>query len=324
MHISAIVPTHNRSAPLIDTLNSLCRQSLPVEQYDIVVVDNASSDDTPAVVRAWLQDERTINSGVSVRYIREERLGLHFARHAGVRKAGGEILAFTDDDAVVDEHWLAALLEPYTLAQTGCVGGKILPRWLSEPPTWLLPYAPGNLSLLDLGEETITLNWPGIFGCNFSIRRSVLYEVGGFNPDSFGDVWLGDGETGLLCKVMDAGYEITYTPRAVVWHVIPQQRMTLRYLKLRRANQGACDAYAYYRKYRSRKRHLLRKSVTMLGYALRHKARALGHRSYKDAAYYDHELQASYLASQARYFWRLLWDSRFRCLVFQEDWIHDE
>ena len=69
---------------------------------------------------------------------------------------------------------------------------------------------------------------------------------------------------------------------------------------------------------------LLRKSVTMLGYALRHKTRALGHRSYKDAAYYDHELQASYLASQARYFWRLLWDSRFRCLVLQEDWIRSE
>lgn len=322
MRISAIVPTHNRSASLVGTLNSLCQQSLPAEQYEIVVVDNASSDDTPKVIQAWLQSDQAIASGISISYVHEGRLGLHFARHAGVRSAKGDILAFTDDDAVVDVHWLEALLDPYASPRVGCVGGKILPRWLADPPAWLMPYATGNLSLLDLGKEKISLDWPGIFGCNLSVRKSVLYEVGGFNPDSFGDTWLGDGETGLLCKVMDAKYEIVYTPDAVVWHVIPQQRLTLRYLKSRRANQGACDAYAYYRTYRSRKRHLLHKSAAMLVCALRAKARALVHRPFKDAAYYRYELWASYCASQAYYFWRLVWNGSFRQLALEDDWIH--
>ena len=305
---------------LADTLKSLLQQTLSPHEYEIIVVDNASSDDTHAVVQSFLNDRQ---AGVKIHYVREDRLGLHFARHAGARVARGDILAYTDDDAIVDKGWLAGLLAGYDSPHVACVGGKILGQWTVEPPDWIRPYGPGWLSLLDLGDEVQKLDYEGIYGCNFSIRKSVLFEVGGFNPESFGAIWLGDGETGLLRKVLRAGYKIVYTPHAVVWHVIPPERMTLRYLKRRFANQGACDQYANYRVYRWPPVRLLHRSGRMALRALDRKLRALKYRPAKDDAYYAHELKAAYFWSISRYCLSLIYDGDFRQMVLREDWINE-
>ena len=190
--IAAIVPTHNRAESLRATLSSLLAQSLE-QDYEILVMDNASTDDIPAVV-----EEVNRSSSRTVRYIRESLLGLHYARHAGARAARAPILAFTDDDAVCSPDWLRQLLAAFDNPRVGCVGGKILPRWEVNPPRWILRY-PGALGLLDRGDAFRELAWPeDIYGGNFSVRREVLFSLGGSNPETFGPRWLGDGETGLL------------------------------------------------------------------------------------------------------------------------------
>lgn len=318
--ISAIIPTYNRCEYLKGAIISLQRQNLPEEQYEIIVVDNNSTDNTSQVV-----EECNKNDKKEVVYIKEPNIGLHNARHAGAKIAQGEILAYTDDDVICDPNWLSELIRPYLDQRVACVGGKILPKWEAKPPEWIRHERyRGGLSLLDWGDETKELRTPDIYGSNFSIRKSVLSEVGGFNPDSFGDIWLGDGETGLLRKVLKAGYKVIYTPEAVVWHVISRGRLTIQYFKKRAANQGGCDSYALH--YGNRKlgkiRLLFYFNVFAL-YSLACYLLAVKSRLFKKIEdYYKYEVASSNYKSRCLYEIKLIYDNKLRELVKRKDWIN--
>jgi glycosyltransferase involved in cell wall biosynthesis len=174
------------------------------------------------------------------------RDGPHYARHAGAHIAKGDILAYTDDDVICDPDWLSGLTRPYTDPKVGCVGLKVLPRFETKEPAWH-KYFPGCwLSILDRGSESTKVNDALICSCNYSIRKTVLYDAGGFHPDSTPPSlmrYLGDGECGLTSKVIEKGYDVLYSPFAVVIHVIPQARETIAYFKQRMFVQGVCDSY---------------------------------------------------------------------------------
>lgn len=244
--LSVIVPTYGRPAYLKDNLISLLQQDFPPEQYEIIVVDNK-----PAKVRQIVQNLE-LEWQRSIRYVEEPNVGLHNARHAGAKAAQGETLVYVDDDVIVHSGWLRAILEPFQDPLVAIVGGKILPKWEAQPPEWLSQFPRGYLSLLDLGEERQELRWPeGVYGCNMAIRRSVLYEVGGFNPDAMGDrrlIWLrGDGETGLHKKVYDAGYKVMYEPQAWLYHRIPSERLEAKAFYNRGLMVGLSWSYSYIR-----------------------------------------------------------------------------
>ena len=321
--VSVILPTHNRSGSVFLTLDSLLDQSISADQYEIIIVDNASTDGSEILIKEWIDSEMVQNSGVSISYLRENQLGLHFARHAGAIAAQGEILAFTDDDAIVNPSWLQSLMDGYTTEIVGCVGGKIIPRWLDEPPDWIIPFAPGNLGALDLGEKVIALDVPMIFGGNMSIRRELLFQIGGFNPDSFGKKWLGDGETGLLRKVLATDNQVVYTPHAIVEHLIPAHRLTLEFMKLRRKNQAACDGYHYYREEKPGEWQLIKMIFRSTWWTIRHRVRSYRRRDYQDARYFDQELRSAYEWGMTTYNARLLLDRNFRKMVLRENWLNE-
>jgi hypothetical protein len=99
-------------------------------------------------------------------------------------------------------------------------GGPVRPLWETDPPQWLLDYISeskifGILSIMEPYTD-FRLDPNGFFfGVNMAIRREVLFELGGFNPESFGDIWLGDGETGLNRKLQKRGLLIGYVPDAI-------------------------------------------------------------------------------------------------------------
>jgi glycosyltransferase involved in cell wall biosynthesis len=320
VRISAIIPTLNRCNELRRTLESLRAQTLPPEQYEIIVVDNGSTDDTLSVVSEFADDAAGC---AQVRYVREDRLGLHYARHAGARAARGYILTFIDDDAYADPNWLKALLDGYTDEQVGCVGGKILLIWEYEPPDWIKSYASGYLGGLDLGDHILELKEPGIYGCNLSIRNSVLSLVGGFNPDSFGSFWLGDGETGLVRKVLQAGWKIMYKPEAIVWHVIPASRITLAYLKRRSANQGTCSSYAAYRQNHPGRGRLFLSAFEQGLKGTFLQALALGYKLLSSDERYHKGIRAAYYWRRLKYDLQLMYDKKLRKLVEKDDWLED-
>ena len=244
--VSVIVPSYQRAQFLKDTVASLQKQTL-TQGFEILVVDNAPSDELHEYVQLLAEANAPL-----IRYIPEPRTGLHHARHAGAHAARGEILVYVDDDVLAPPGWLEAICAPYSDSKVACVGGKTVAKWETEPPEWIKPLVGGHLSILDMGEETRELA-PGeyVYGCNFSVRKRVLYEVGGFNPDAFGDrklIWQrGDGECGLIDKVFAAGYKVVYEPRAWLYHRIPQSRMTPEYFSRRMFIQGISSGYVKFR-----------------------------------------------------------------------------
>lgn len=242
MKFSVIIPTYQRPPFLIDALESVRTQNFPADEYEIIVVDNATSP-TPEVASLCGSAQPLM------RYIHEPHNGLHNARHTGARAAKGEILVYVDDDVRCDSSFLNEILKPYSDPQVGCAGGKILPKFEDEPPEWLNMFPKWYLSILDDNNGPKEVQY--IYGCNFSIRRSLLFELGGFNPDGFGDKklqWMrGDGEIGLLRKVHATGKKVIYNPAAVVWHFVPKERLTVKYFRERAFKSGIEASFSKHR-----------------------------------------------------------------------------
>ncbi len=257
---SVIVPTYGgRPIYLNDALRSVQGQRIAENEYEIIVIDNSP---TGEVIKTINNDVKQ-NAFCPVRYVREPRAGLHNARHAGAREARGEILVYIDDDVIVDQDWLKALLNPFENPQVGCAGGKAVPMWEATLPDWYQQFDAGYLSLLDLGEETQELKWPAcVWGCNMAVRKSVLFSVGGFNPDGLGDkrrIWLrGDGECGLQEKIYKSGLRVMYEPKAWLYHRIPASRLTQEYFYWRLFTQGIQESYERVRKIQGKRLLTLR------------------------------------------------------------------
>lgn len=163
-----------------------------------------------------------------------------------------------------------------------------------------------------------------INGGSFSIKRERLFEVGGFNPDQIGDYLVGDGETGLVRKIHQAGWRMAWVPEALVRHrQTVEKNATLADMKRRFANNGICSAYAYYRQTRCRRHHLLRQAVGTALRALYRRLCALKHWYARDAAYYQHELTTAHYWGQSRHYLRLVCDASLRELALREDWINE-
>lgn len=318
MLISIIIPTYNRPRVLLQALKSLPEQTL--EDFELLVVDNAADVEIKNMVAEFNQTAR-----VRVNYIPEPQLGLHNARHAGAKKAKGDVLVFTDDDATFDPGWLQAYANAFTeYPQMVAAGGPVRPVWEAPPPQWLLDYMGDSkmftiLSLMEPLAEFRLDSQGFFFGVNMAIRRDVLFKVGGFNPESFGDIWLGDGESGLNRKLWKDNLLVGYVPGAIVYHHIPPSRMTVDYFCRRMANEGACDMYSHYHNGIPNQLHLLTHLVQI---AVKNKfwLKSLLVGS-NDKTALNVKLHAARTQSQIKYILRLMFDKGFQKLVLQQDWL---
>ena len=323
MDLSIIIPTHNRAALMTQAVRSAFALHYPADCYEIIVVDNASTDNTQEMLEALQNEDR----GTVLRYVREDRLGLHNARHAGARAAEGKILLFTDDDATFDCGWATAYAEAFARhTEMMASGGPVRPIWETDPPQWLLDYISESkifiiLSLMEPYTE-FRLDPNGFFaGVNMAIRREILFELGGFNPESFGDIWLGDGEAGLIRKLRKRGLLIGYVPDAVIYHHIPPHRMTVDYFCRRMANEGACQAYANYHQGIPPWPRLLRSIAGLTIRNFRYWIKALLLRNQNDRRALDIQTQSAMTQSKVKYLMRLLYDKKRRSLVLKQDWL---
>ena len=185
MALTLIVPTYRRPE-VVRCLDSVQRQSLA--EFEVLLVDNAADDDLRATVQAYNRTAR-----VPVRYVAEPDLGLHNARHAGVRVATGDVLVFTDDDASFDPDWLAAFAARFAEhPEMVAAGGPVRPIWETPPPTWLVDFMadyPEMFPVLSVMEpyHEFRLGSDGwFFGVNMAIRRSALVEMGASTPTRSG------------------------------------------------------------------------------------------------------------------------------------------
>jgi glucosyl-dolichyl phosphate glucuronosyltransferase len=240
LRITVVVCTRNRAAELRSALDSLVIQTLPRDQYEVVVVDNASDDKTPDVVRGHRS---------APRYIVEPRLGLCHARNAGWQAAHGEYVAYLDDDAIADRRWLQTLLETFdrVTPTPGCVGGRVQPLWQAPQPNWLDDKIARALTIIEWGSEPhplVDLSREWLAGANLALPRRVLEEVGGFvtGLDRVGNRLLSSGDIYLQKQVAALGYLCYYEPGAMVDHLVPRARLSRRWFLRRYFWQGVSDA----------------------------------------------------------------------------------
>lgn len=221
--VSVVVCTRNRAALLRGALASLYDLATENEfSYEIVVVDNGSSDETSQVIAAAMQESKH-----PLRGVRENQPGIVAARNRGIAAARGRWIAFFDDDQLADWHWLAELFRGALEKNCRVVGGSVqlaLPaeckRQLDPAVLRLLGESPAS----DLPQRYGGKNTPGCGG--LMLDRSVLDKVGHFERaiDGRGE------DADLFFRIEQAGLEAWYIPTAVVHHLTPAERLAEEYL----------------------------------------------------------------------------------------------
>ena len=248
IELSVVVPTRNRANILFKALESIVNQTLRQERFEVIVVDNGSTDSTKKIVDSFTGKIENLV------YIYDDNPGLHIGRHRGLLAAKSNLLTYCDDDIEAFTTWLEGVLESFKDDNVVLVGGKNLPNFESPAPRWITemwnkdPYEKviASLSVLDLGNEIKEISPYYVFGCNFSIRKSTLYEAGGFHPDGMPQDLLryrGDGESHVSKYILEKGYRVVYNPKASVYHLCSLDRMTKEYFERRAYNQAISDSY---------------------------------------------------------------------------------
>jgi glycosyltransferase involved in cell wall biosynthesis len=229
---TVLVCTYNRAALLAELLDSL-RATVPSGlTWDVIVVDNNSTDETRRVVTS-----RMGGFPVPLKYLFEPRQGKSVALNTGLAATDAAVVVFTDDDVQVSEHWLDAscrrILDDSTVDYTG---GPVFPIWERPRPSWLDGERCdlwGTLAILDYGEESFVFEERRRvpLGANMAVRRSLIDRIGGFDPSlgRKGHSLLGQEQAEFFCRSRAVGARGVYVPAASVRHHVPATRLTRDY-----------------------------------------------------------------------------------------------
>jgi glucosyl-dolichyl phosphate glucuronosyltransferase len=227
--LSVIVCTYNRSNLLRKCLESLVSQDC--KNFEILVIDNNSSDDTRKVAESFEP---------SVKYYFESKVGLSHARNTGYKNAAGEYIAYIDDDAYAPSNWCELIIKNIDEYQFDACGGKIIPYYEEKRPWWF----DDRLEIRNYGKQgfvpknRIRFGFPG---SNIIIKKEHIYNYGGFDPElgmKGGKIGLGE-ETSLCLKISEHHVNFFHDPDLFVYHYTPKKITTLSYRVKRNYAAGA-------------------------------------------------------------------------------------
>jgi glycosyltransferase involved in cell wall biosynthesis len=256
VRISIVIPTAGRPKLIEQAMQSVVdaiafnKHIRDPEHTEILVVDN-NQDATLTKQLEYLCSQ----FGNSIRYLREPLPGLTHARHFGAKNASGNVLTFIDDDVIVSKDWLPELYKTFEDESICIAGGPSIPIFTGPVPGWFWGFFTSTkyggwkcewLSLLDIGKDVDFIDATFIWGLNYSIRKTSLFELGGFNPDLVPkelQMFQGDGETGLSLKANKANAKSVYRERALVFHSCDADRLNLEYFKRRAYYAGICSSF---------------------------------------------------------------------------------
>jgi glycosyltransferase involved in cell wall biosynthesis len=231
---TVLICTYNRAALLGHTLDSLARSRVSRVRWDVVVVDNNSSDETRDVVLS-----RVASYPVPLQYLFEGRQGKSHALNTGLAATTAAFVLFTDDDVIVDQRWIDAscdaMLDDPAVDYTG---GPVYPIWEQPCPGWLDQTRSdlwGALAILDYGPERFVFEERQRvpLGANMAVRRALIDRIGGFDPKlgRTGKSLLGQEQAEFFCRSRAAGAHGVYEPVMSLRHHVPAKRLTKDYFR---------------------------------------------------------------------------------------------
>ena len=227
MEISVILATYNRATSLQVTLETFSGLAKVRElAWELVVVDNNSTDSTSEVVAAFAK-----KSQVPVRYHFEKQQGRASALNSGIAATDARIIAFTDDDVLLHPDWLWNIKQSFENYDCAAVAGRVLPVWNQPKPVWLVMEDQQAVVNFDLGDEIKEINFAPL-GANCAFRRDVFAKYGLFRADlgvrgRRHTITCDDTEFGG--RLSAAGEKIVYCPEAVIYHPVDPERATKKY-----------------------------------------------------------------------------------------------
>ena len=242
--ITAVVCTYNpRPDHLGPTLDSLRGQSLPVDDWEFLLVDNKS--DEP------LDGRVDLSWHPHARMIREDRAGLTWARLRSYHEAAAPLIVYIDDDNILDPDYLRLALERFEAEpDLGAAGGKSLPVYEVDPPDWFAALGI-HLACRDLGDTVLDASWRGVplaersypecapVGAGMCVRKEAYAAyVEAAASDSVrtalgrsGESLASGEDNDIIMSVLDAGWRVAYLPELSLQHLIPAGRLTPDYLE---------------------------------------------------------------------------------------------
>lgn len=230
IRLSLIIATYNRSAALIEALRSVVRQDLPADQWECIVVNNNSQDDTLARFEAFAAKHPQVN----LRIVTETKQGLSYARNRGIEESRGEYIAIIDDDERINEQFISSYVDLFDrYPDAASAGGAIIAEYPSGRPDWMSPYTERPIANpIDLGPRPRPFprgRIPG--GGNMALQRWAVERYGAFDPSlgRRGGVLLGGEECELFERLARGGERCWYVPDAVMYHIIPPSKLSRDY-----------------------------------------------------------------------------------------------
>lgn len=221
--VSVVISTCNRCGALPRLLDQLLsRQESASIAYEVIIVDNNSTDETRRFVHERMAGDPRL------KYVFEPRQGVSYGRNAGTRSARAPLIAFTDDDNLPSVGWIAtakALLDAHP--EAAGAGGPVLPHWPVRVPAWIDRRHWSPLAILDYGARefwTDAQNPRCLLTANLVMRKEVLDAFGGFSPD-----FLRCQDHELLVRLWRSGWKVLYSPKLVVHATVPSERLAKRY-----------------------------------------------------------------------------------------------
>ena len=229
--ISAVVCTYNREKYLKKALESLSKQTINHSEFQVIIIDNNSTDNTKQIS----EDFHLKYPDIPYKYVVERNQGLSFARNRGINESNAEIITFIDDDAHLDKSFLEVVtkfLEKNSDAIA--VGGKILLDYESEPPKWVSKYLASLFGYFNYGDKVKIFKrstYPR--GSNMTFKKKVFELVGNFNVNlgRVGRNLGGNEEKDIFHKIYAKGLDVYYLPNAIVYHAVPDSRTTHEFIK---------------------------------------------------------------------------------------------
>lgn len=226
--LSIIICTYNREKYISESVNASLNQTVSYSDYQVVVVNNNSTDTTDAICQKLLEKKQ-------FDYFIEKKQGLSHARNRGIEEAKGDIIAFIDDDAMMEPDYVENLLAFFRRhKEVAAVGGRIYPRYEEQKASWLSPVLMPLIAALDMGDKSrpfLMGKFP--IGANMAFRKSVFEKIGLFNVNlgRNGTKLQGGEEKDLFARMRSEYLTIWYCPDIVVHHVIPSSRLEESYIK---------------------------------------------------------------------------------------------